>query len=73
MNGRGVKIGNEYAAVFAKLYERTPKAVFAAVALSFADRLKDESIEGDSRVSVFLDEWRILNENGIVPQKPPKL
>lgn len=36
MSGRGLKIGNEYASEFGRLYAQTPKAVFAAVAISLA-------------------------------------
>jgi hypothetical protein len=71
MNGRGLKIGNEYVAQFGKLYEQTPKAVFAAVALSLAF-IKVEERGFDLAVQEFLNEWRALYENGLVPQKPPK-
>ena len=69
-NGRGMKIHNEYAAAFDKLYASTPKAVFAAVAYSFASLL-EEGVQ-DNVVPLFLNEWRILYENGIVRQAPPK-
>jgi hypothetical protein len=59
---------NEYARELVQ-YEQTPKAVYAAIALSFAMRLNAEDfIEAERAVE---DEWRILHDNGIVPQKPP--
>ena len=58
---------NEYAEYLGRLYTRTPKAVFAALAVSFAMR---SGLVGTA--SECLDEWRVLHENGIVPQKPPK-
>ncbi len=51
-----------------KFYERCPKAVFAAIAVSYAVNhgiTKMEDITGE-----LLNEWKTLNENGIVPQKP---
>lgn len=59
---------NEYARELVQ-YEQTPKAVYAAIALSFALRLNAEDfIEAEREVE---NEWRILHKNGIVPQKPP--
>lgn len=71
-----MKSSNEYAQAFGRLYAKTPKAVFAAVAFSYAhtqcgeDGL--ESSSSEETVRRFLNEWRILNENHIVPQKAPK-
>ena len=66
---------NEYAtAGGGRLFEETPKAVFAAVALSFAMRSGDEEVKPDETVAVrasFLREWAILYRAGIVPQRPP--
>lgn len=73
MNGRGVKIGNEYARQFGRLYAKTPKSVFAAVALSYASWASGEETQTfDVAVERFLEEWKVLNENGIIPQKPAK-
>lgn len=69
-NNRGVKIGNEYAHALGKDYADTPKAVYAALALSLAMRLSADNL--DAAKALLADEWRILHENGIVPQKPPK-
>ena len=70
MSGRGSKITNEYAQSFGRLYANTPKAVFAAVAFSLAF-INTEEKGSDVAVAAFLEEWRILNANGIVPQKAP--
>jgi hypothetical protein len=47
-------------------YSRIPKAVFAAIALSFAERLSDESLA----VNTLFLEWQCLHSNGIIPQVP---
>ena len=65
------KSSNEYAQAFGKLYARTPKSVFAAVAFSYANwACGTESGSTDETVSRFLEEWKCLYENEIVPQKP---
>ena len=51
-------------------YHETPKAVFAAIAYSYCSAGGDAD-DATSRRN-FLNEWRILFENGIVPQRPPK-
>ena len=61
--------GNEYARAIVD-YERIPKAVFAAVAYALASRL---IADGDSPTMIeaaIIDEWQVLYDNGIVPQKP---
>lgn len=64
-----MKVSNSYARSFDyKLYERIPKAVFAAVAFSFCSSGGDDMEHGVLR---FIEEWIILNENGIVLQTPP--
>lgn len=60
---------NGYALAFEKLYQKTPKAVFAAVAFSYTSTGGEDPAAGRRN---FLTEWRILWENGIVSQKPPK-
>lgn len=67
-NGRGVKIHNEYAGAFGRVYAETPKAVFAAIAYSFAMRLSEDQPE--AAITEFMKEWRVLYEQAIVPQKP---
>lgn len=64
------KLQNEYAdALGAELYERTPKAVLAAIAVSAlttgGERLGEAA-------KLLLKEWETLHLNGIVPQRPPK-
>ena len=66
-----MKATNEYQRAFGKLYAKTPKSVFAAVALSLA-YMDVEEAGLPQAVAHFLSEWRCLNENGIVPQKAPK-
>ncbi len=67
MNFLGVKLHNDYAAQFGRLYAKTPKAVFAAVAFSFAMRMAEDNPE--RALDEFTREWRVLHEQGIVPQK----
>lgn len=64
------KTQNEYALIVqrGKLYSRCPKAVFAALAVSYASRGGDFL---DNMESKLLKEWWILYQNRIVPQKPP--
>lgn len=68
-NSKVNKISNSYADVIpSEVYENTPKAVWAAIAISLAtcggDRL-------DEATQAIIREWGILNENGIVPQAVP--
>jgi hypothetical protein len=59
---------NEYQKDFPN-FERTPKAVIAAVAYSLAMRLSEDD---PARAEKLLrDEWRVLHQNNIVPQVPP--
>lgn len=71
IQGRGSKISNQYAESFGELYSKTPKAVFAAVAFSLSFINVEES-SADAAVKHFVNEWRVLHENGIVPQEAPK-
>lgn len=60
----------EYAMLFdAKVYEDTPKSVFAAITLSFAMRLNEDDFE--RAMSEIIGEWQILNATGLVPQPVP--
>ena len=63
-----MKLSNDYARATGEFYWSTPKAVWAALAVSFALRLN----EGDltKAVAELSEEWSILHRNGIVPQKP---
>ena len=64
----GITKLNEYARAFGKLYDRTPKAVFAAVVFSEFSRGGESPQDG---IDGLLAEWRVLFQNGIVPQVPP--
>jgi len=63
------KMLNDYARTLGALYDDTPKAVFAALAVSSLTCGGDALAEARERV---LAEWQILHDNGIVPQKPPR-
>lgn len=63
----GHKIGNGYAEQLGDVYNVAPKAVLAAIAVSFASSGGDELEAARERV---LREWWILHENGIVKQRP---
>jgi hypothetical protein len=63
-----MKLLNDYAATLdQKLYAYTPKAVFAAVAVSALTIGGDYIEHANQRV---IDEWWTLYDNGIGPQKP---
>lgn len=62
---------NNYTQALGNFFTVTPKAVFAAVAFSFANRLFAKS-EGTEVADIILEEWQTLYANGIVPQKPPR-
>ncbi len=66
-----MKTLNSYAKAFSQdFYEKTPKAVFAALAASYLINLLevvDEPLDRAAR-----NEWETLHMQGIVPQKPPK-
>ena len=58
---------NEYADALGDLFDLTPKAVLAAVAVSALTHGGEHLSVARQRV---LDEWRTLHANGIVPQRP---
>ena len=62
------KIHNEYAAEVGEVFDKCPKAVFAAIAVSALTLGGDYLDEARDRV---IAEWWTLHDNGIVPQKPP--
>lgn len=66
------KKSNAYAdQISAALYEATPKAVFAAIAVSPIQNNGAVSWGGESENSYIASEWNTLHENGIVPQPVP--
>jgi hypothetical protein len=75
-SNRGIKLLNEYALAVnlsergphADLYAETPKAVWAAIAVSEATNGGDRICEARELV---LREWWALYRAGIVPQEPP--
>ena len=60
---------NEYEQALGDLFDKTPKAVFAAIAVSALTCGGDHLDQARAEI---LKEWRILHENGIVAQKPPR-
>ena len=62
----GLKKHNEYERMLA-FYDSIPKSVLAAIAVSFAAQIEGDI--GDAHKAI-LNEWRVLHENGIVPQPP---
>lgn len=70
MRPKGVfKTQNDYQKCIS-FYEDCPKAVLAAIAVSYALRQCNEDFEKLNEE--ILNEWRCLYESGIVPQKPIK-
>jgi hypothetical protein len=75
MTNRGVKLGNEYASALGEFYTNTPKAVFAALAFSYAACFGTPANGGDATeqpeevIKRLQSEWLILKQNGIVPQE----
>tara|TARA_R110000824_G_scaffold54123_1_gene149501 strand:+ start:3568 stop:3888 length:321 start_codon:yes stop_codon:yes gene_type:complete len=66
---RATKKSNNYAAVMGHdLFENMPKAVIAAVAVSFASCGGDHF---DGVTAKMVEEWNLLHIAGIVPQRPP--
>ncbi len=65
----GLKKMNSYAEELGSdLYEACPKAVFAAMAASFASSGGSFMEMARKRV---ITEWAVLHEQGIVPQQVP--
>jgi hypothetical protein len=68
MSRHGItKLSNAYVEVLGDLYDKTPKAVLAAVVVSLLSNGGDEFEPVPER---FLAEWGTLYANRIVPQKP---
>jgi hypothetical protein len=63
----GLKKRNEYVNGF-KNYDKIPKSVWAAIAISLANRIHGDDKQ-KARYEIFL-EWSILHQNGIIPQRP---
>lgn len=63
-----MKITGDYVDAVSEIYEQTPKAVFAALAVSALTTGGDYV---DEAVVRLVHEWRILHDQGIVQQSPP--
>lgn len=64
-----MKYSNEYAKTLGETFEKAPKTVIAAVAVSV---LTEGGRILDQAEKLFLNEWKFLYQNRIVPQKPPR-
>lgn len=51
-----------------EFYEKCPKAVLAAIAVSFVINHQDS--RADMAEEIIMHEWDILHKNGTIPQKP---
>lgn len=66
------KTENEYQKLLTvKFYEQCPKAVLAALTVSYA--LNYKGVAMNEVTAELLAEWKTLNANGIVSQKAPKI
>jgi len=65
------KTENEFQQLMDKnaLYTKMPKAVLAALLVSYMDRLGFDRDQLDANLR---EEWQVLYVTGIVPQKPLK-
>ena len=59
---------NDYARALGDLFDKTPKTVLAAIAVSALTTGGERIAEARAEV---LREWLVLYQNGIVPQRPP--
>ncbi len=59
---------NEYQEVLGKVFDKAPKAVIAAIAVSALTTGGDFLSEASAR---FIEEWWALYEAHVVPQRPP--
>lgn len=67
-----MKTVNEYALSPGRaFFDATPKAVWAALAVSFLIKDVSESKSAGLRREL-ITEWEYLHANGIVPQKAPR-
>lgn len=65
---QGIKKDNDYQKLLSyEFYEKCPKSVITALLVSFVMLQHDDK---GLLEELILNEWRILHENGIVPQKP---
>ncbi len=55
-----------------QFFDKCPKAVLFEIARQFGMRVADD-FTADGGFKAVQDEWAILHQNGIVPQKPARL
>lgn len=67
MSGGG-NLSNDYSLVLGPLFDKTPKAVLAAIVVSLLSQGGDHM---DEVAAGLLAEWHTLYQNRIVPQRPP--
>ena len=66
------KTENDYQKLIdSSLYQKTPKAVFAAIVVSLF--LNHQNVNAEKVNEIFIAEWETLHKQGLIPQKPPKL
>jgi hypothetical protein len=67
-----MKKSNEYAQLIdPRVFEKVPKTVLAAIAVSLQAKLGvDGDWNAESVTKALRKEWTTLYQNGIVPQKP---
>lgn len=69
---RGPMLGNEYADALDDIFRDTPKAVLAAVVVSFALMNHGDNDRTWERIqAIVVTEWAILHNAGVVPQAVP--
>lgn len=70
MRPNGVfKKENDYQKLLTReFYDKCPKAVLAAIAVSYV--LNHLGTKPEEAEEVILNEWHLLHNNGIIPQKP---
>lgn len=67
-----VKLDNDYQKLISReLFEKTPKSVFAALAVSMF--LNDRNYGFEQVDEAIISEWKVLYEQMILPQKPAKI
>lgn len=54
-----------------KWFDKCPKAALFEIARQFAMRLGDE-FSAEVAFKTMVNEWQLLSQQDIVPQKPPK-
>lgn len=74
---KGIKVTNEYVQALGEWYRQTPKAVFAAIAYSYAVNAFPNSeappVTIDDAIQELTSEWSVLHTSGIVAQSPVRI